>query len=81
MVAVDLTDQYWVVGSGASTHLVRDASMLYELEDCDDLHSIFLLDKSTLRVTRREKASFGHLSYGNVERMTEDPSNGIQLTD
>ena len=58
MVAVDLTDQYWVVGSGASTHLVRDASMLYELEDCDDLHSIFLLDKSTLRVTRREKARF-----------------------
>ena len=38
--------------------LVRDASMLYEWEECDELDGVVLPDKSTLRVTRRGKARF-----------------------
>ena len=56
LVADCLTKADWINDSVYSFHLVKQSSMLYDWERCDDPNGVILPDKSTLRVTRRGKA-------------------------
>uniref|UniRef100_A0AAV1UIL7 Retrovirus-related Pol polyprotein from transposon TNT 1-94-like beta-barrel domain-containing protein n=1 Tax=Peronospora matthiolae TaxID=2874970 RepID=A0AAV1UIL7_9STRA len=56
LVAGFLTEEDWIVDSGASTHLVKHSSMLYDWMECKDPTGVTMPDKSTLRVTRSGKA-------------------------
>ena len=55
LVCGDLTNDDWIVNSGASAHLIKDSSMLYNWHVCDDPHGVILSDKSQLMVTRKVK--------------------------
>lgn len=52
-VSDDLDDEDWILDTGASCHLVRDASMLSKAEDCASRDVLRQPDGTPLRVTKR----------------------------
>lgn len=53
----NLENDDWILDTGASCHLVRDASMLDESERCESKEDCVQPDGSRLQVTRRGKTS------------------------
>ena len=54
----ELTSAYWVVNSCSSAHLLRESTVRYEWEECDDPDVVTLPNNSKLRVARRGNAHF-----------------------
>uniref|UniRef100_A0AAV1TJ60 Uncharacterized protein n=1 Tax=Peronospora matthiolae TaxID=2874970 RepID=A0AAV1TJ60_9STRA len=55
-VYISYTNDDCIIDFGASAHLVKNSSMLYDWNVFDDLHGVNLPDKSQLHVTRKVKA-------------------------